>query len=301
MIPAAKAIYRRLVEQHPAIGWVRAEAAYRAGYWRTSISPKAVAEALGRCRAALVTDAAGKPLWSKNATAVLPIGSLTKMMLALLVFDAIKAGLLNTSDEIVARIDGRSVPGQTIGLVEGEAYSVETLIRLSLIYSANDASELLTETVYGSVSSAIEAMNHRAQEIGLGQTIFYNPHGLEPMPGHYWTGDNTSTAADMAALALCLIKSHPQILAITSSREMEFRHSLGAARLNNTNHKLLSRCAGVDGLKTGFTTTADFCLAATCERRDGRQIIILLGAKTDEDRCRLVHLLCNGAYRALPA
>jgi D-alanyl-D-alanine carboxypeptidase (penicillin-binding protein 5/6) len=202
---------------------------------------------------------------------------MTKMMLALLVAEAVRDGQLTLTDPATASALASKMGGSQVYLRQGESFSIEELMAAMLIGSANDASAALAEKLAGTLQGAIVRMNDRAKQLGMNQTRFGSVHGLPPSPGQ--EGDIT-TPRDMARLAVELVK-FPAVLRWTATKEAPFRG--GAFTLRNSNH-LVGNVSGVDGLKTGHYHGAGYNLAATAKRGGLRVITVVMGAATNKDR-----------------
>jgi D-alanyl-D-alanine carboxypeptidase (penicillin-binding protein 5/6) len=202
---------------------------------------------------------------------------MTKVMLALLVMDAVKDGQLKLSDPVHTSKQASQMGGSQVYLKEGERFPVEDMLAALLIGSANDAAAALAERLAGSVEAAVRRMNERATALKLPQTRFGSVHGLPPGPGQ--EGDVT-TPRDMARLSQALLK-FPDVLRWTSILEAPFRQ--GTFTLRNSNH-LIDRFPGADGLKTGHFWEAGYNLAATAKRGNLRLITVVMGAPTNQAR-----------------
>ncbi len=226
--------------------------------------------------AVLMEMSTGKVLYEKNSHEKLPPASMTKVMSMLLVMEAIDNGTLKLSDEVQISDNAASMGGSQVFLEAGETYSVEELLKGVAIASGNDAVVALAEKVSGSVDSFVEKMNQRASELGMKDTVYKNPHGLDA-EGHI------TTAHDMSIVARELLK-HEKILEYTSVYEYYMKKPDNTTTwLVNTN-KLVRFYNGVDGLKTGFTSEAKYCLTATGKKNDMRLITVVMGAETSELR-----------------
>ncbi|MBI4573290.1 MAG: D-alanyl-D-alanine carboxypeptidase [candidate division NC10 bacterium] len=203
--------------------------------------------------------------------------SMTKMMLALLVMEAVKDGQLKLSDPVHTSKPASKMGGSQVYLKEGETFPVEDMMAALLIGSANDAAAALAERLAGSVEAAVRRMNERAASLKLPQTRFGSVHGLPPGPGQ--EGDVT-TPRDMARLSQELLK-FPDALRWTSTLEAPFRQ--GTFTLRNSNH-LIDRFPGADGLKTGHFLQAGYNLAATASRGKLRLVTVVMGAPTNRAR-----------------
>ena len=218
----------------------------------------------------------GKILYSKNDNEVLPPASMTKIMSMLLIMERIDNKTLSLTDEVTISENAASMGGSQVFLQAGETYKVEELLKGIAIASGNDAVVAMAEKVSGSVSDFVALMNEKAKSLGLTNTKFLNPHGLD-------TEGHVTTARDMAIIARELIK-HTSILKFTSIYEDYLKKSDGSSIwLVNTN-KLVRFYDGVDGLKTGFTKNAGYCLTSTAKKNNTRFITVVMGAETSDKR-----------------
>ncbi len=218
--------------------------------------------------AILIEASTGKILFEKNSHEKLSPASMTKMMSMLLVMEAIENDVIKWDDIITVSQRASSMGGSQILLEVGEKMSVEDLFKGVAVGSANDAVVALSEAVAGSVEEFVEMMNKRASELGLTDTNFKNPHGLDEV-NHY------SSAHDMSIIARELLK-HEKVLEFSSIYEDYLRK--GTDRefwLVNTN-KLVRFNPIVDGLKTGYTKTAGYCLTATASKNNMRLIAVVM-------------------------
>mgnify|MGYP004505367751 FL=1 len=218
----------------------------------------------------------GKILYSKNDNEVLPPASMTKIMSMLLIMERIDNKTLSLTDEVTISENAASMGGSQVFLQAGETYKVEELLKGIAIASGNDAVVAMAEKISGSVSDFVALMNEKAKSLGLTNTKFLNPHGLD-------TEGHVTTARDMAIIARELIK-HTSILKFTSIYEDYLKKSDGSSIwLVNTN-KLVRFYDGVDGLKTGFTKNAGYCLTSTAKKNNTRFITVVMGAETSDKR-----------------
>lgn len=226
--------------------------------------------------AILVDNLSGKVLYEKNADEKLAPASMTKLASMLMVMEAIDNGNLKFEDKVTISEEAANMGGSQVFLQAGEVYTVYDLLKSVAIASGNDAVVALAEKIGGSQSGFIDMLNKRLKEIGATNTNFVNAHGLDA-EGHY------STARDMSIIARELLK-HPKILEFTSIYEEYLEKNDGSRIwLVNTN-KLVRFYDGVDGLKTGFTKTAGYCLTATASKNNFRLISVVIGEDTSENR-----------------
>ena len=230
----------------------------------------------GAKSAILIDSATGKVLFEKNADEALAPASMTKIASMLIIMEAIDNGNLSLDDEVTISEEAADMGGSQVFLEAGEVYTVHDLLKGVAIASGNDAVVALAEKVAGSQGEFVAMMNERAKELGATNTNFVNAHGLDA-EGHY------STARDMAIIAKELL-SHEKILEYTSIYEEYLEKNDGTKTwLVNTN-KLVRFYDGVDGLKTGYTTTAGYCLTATASKDDFRLISVVMGEESSENR-----------------
>ena len=226
--------------------------------------------------AILVDNLSGKVLYEKNADEKLAPASMTKLASMLIVMEAIDNGSLKFEDKVTISEEAANMGGSQVFLQAGEVYTVHDLLKSVAIASGNDAVVALAEKVGGSVGGFVDMINKRLKELGATNTNFVNPHGLDA-EGHY------STAKDMSIIARELLK-HEKILEFTSIYEEYLEKNDGSRIwLVNTN-RLVRFYDGVDGLKTGFTKTAGYCLTATAKKDNFRLISVVMGEDTTENR-----------------
>ncbi len=226
--------------------------------------------------AILIEVSTGKVLFEKNSDEKLAPASMTKIMSMLLIMEAIESGKLSLDDSVMISKNAASMGGSQIFLQEGESYKVSELLKGIAIASGNDAVVAMAEKVGGSVESFVAMMNERAKGLGLVNTHFDNPHGLDS-PNHY------SCARDMSIMGRELVK-HEKILEFTSIYEDYLKKPDGSSTwLVNTN-RLVRFYNGVDGLKTGFTGTAGYCITTTAKKENMRILSVVMGAETSDLR-----------------
>lgn len=238
--------------------------------------------------AILLEQDTGEILFNKNANEPLPPASMTKIMTLLLIMEALDEGKI-AKDEVVRVSDyAASMGGSQIFLEAGEEMTVNDLLKGVAIASGNDASVALAEKIAGSEESFVKKMNEKAKELKLENTKFQNVTGL-PADDHY------STAYDMAIIAKELLK-YESITSYTSIYEDYLRKGQeNEFWLVNTN-KLVRFYPDVDGLKTGYTNEAMYCLTATAERDDMRVIAVVMGAETPKERNSMVSGMLDYAF-----
>ncbi|MEH7096899.1 D-alanyl-D-alanine carboxypeptidase family protein [Neobacillus vireti] len=238
--------------------------------------------------AILIERDTGTVLYEKNSNQELPPASMTKIMTMLLIMEAIDEGKLSWNEKVRASEYAASMGGSQIFLEPGEAMTTKEMLRGIAIGSGNDASVAMAERIAGSEDAFVDMMNAKAKELGLKHTFFKNTTGL-PVSGHY------STAADMAVMAKELLK-YEDITKFTGMYEAYLRENTDKKFwLVNTN-KLVRFYPGVDGLKTGFTAEAKYCLTATAQKDGMRVIAVVFGAPTSKERNAQVTKLLDYAF-----
>ena len=226
--------------------------------------------------AILIETSTGEVLYEKNPDEKLVPASMTKMMSMLLIMEAIENGVLKWEQVVTVSENASSMGGSQILLETGEKMTVKDLFKGVAIASGNDAVVALAEASYGSESVFVSHMNKKAKELGLKNTNFKNPHGLD-------AADHYSSARDMSIIARELSK-HEKIFEFTSIYEDYLRQNTDRKIwLVNTN-KLVRFYDGVDGLKTGFTSEAGYCITATAKRNGMRIIAVVMGEPTSKVR-----------------
>lgn len=274
---------------------------------RAAAANKSAAPELGY-KSAIVTDAAtGNILFEHDADVVSPPASMTKLMTFAVLFDQLAAGTLRLDAPVKIETADARMGGTQVFLDPRETFSVEELIYAMMIQSANDASHALARFSAGSVPAFVELMNAKARDLGMTQTTFRSPHGLPPSTRQVADGDLT-TPRDFAILCRYLL-TRTNVLKYASVPERDFGTSRPQGPIHMRNHNnLLGKVAGVDGLKTGYTASAGYCLAATAERNGRRIIAVVMGSfgpggQRDYGRTRdrkTIELLERG-FSALPA
>ncbi|MED1468119.1 D-alanyl-D-alanine carboxypeptidase family protein [Bacillus salipaludis] len=238
--------------------------------------------------AVLIERDTGKVLFEKNSQEELPPASMTKIMTMLLIMEAIDQGKLSWNEKIRASEYAASMGGSQIFLEPGEEMTTKEMLKGIAIGSGNDASVAMAERIGGSEEAFVDMMNKKAKELGLKHTFFKNTTGL-PVSGHY------SSAHDMAIMAKELLK-YEDITKFTGMYEAYLRENTDKKFwLVNTN-KLVRFYPGVDGLKTGFTGEAKYCLTATAQKDGMRVIAVVFGAPTSKDRNAQVTKMLNYAF-----
>ena len=240
--------------------------------------------------AVLLEASTGTIIYEKNSEEKLPPASMTKVMSMLLIMEAIDNNKISLEDEVTISPTAASMGGSQVFLQAGEKYKLEELLKGVAIASGNDAVVALAEHLAGSVDKFVSLMNDKARELNLINTHFSNPHGLDD-DNHY------TTAKDMAIMAKELVK-YEKILEYTSIYEYYMPKPDGSKSwLVNTN-KLVRFYEGVDGLKTGFTASAKYCLTATAKKNNMRLISVVMGAETSDLRSSDTVKLLNYGFNS---
>ena len=238
--------------------------------------------------AILIERDTGQVLYEKNSDEKLPPASMTKIMTMLLVMEALETGKIRLDEKVWTSEYAASMGGSQIFLEEGEEMTVEELLLAVAIASANDASVALAEKIAGSEENFVEMMNEKAKELGLKNTKFQNSTGLSAK-------DHYSSARDMAVLAKELLK-YEEITKYTKQYEAYLREDTdNKFWLVNTN-RLVKFYPGVDGLKTGYTSEAKYCLTATAKKDDMRVIAVVFGAPSSKERNKQISRMFDYAF-----
>lgn len=224
----------------------------------------------------LIEESTGKILYEKNSDEKRAPASMTKVMSMLLIMEALDNKQISLNDEVTISQNAADMGGSQLFLQPNQTAKVEDLLKGIAVASGNDAVVAMAEKIAGSEEKFVDMMNKKAKELGLKNTQFKNPHGLDE-EGHY------TSAHDMAIMAKELIK-HKQILNYTSIYEEYLTKSDGTKLWMVNTNKLVKFYKGVDGLKTGFTQTAGYCLTATAMKNNTRLISVVMGEDTSANR-----------------
>jgi D-alanyl-D-alanine carboxypeptidase (penicillin-binding protein 5/6) len=251
-------------------------------------------------RAYLLMDVTtGQVLAAREADAPVEPASLTKLMTAYLVFDALRAQKISLTQTLGVSERAWKMPGSRMFIDPKMQVPVEDLLKGMIVQSGNDATVALAEGVAGSVERFVQLMNEQAQALGMKASRFQNPEGLTA-PGH------TTTARDLATLATRLMRDFPQYVSYYAIQRYRYA---GTPAANDTNRNLLLfRDPSVDGLKTGHTDAAGYCLVATARRPvpglgegpagERRLLSVVLGASSENARAAESQKLLNWGYTA---
>ena len=229
-------------------------------------------------KAAILIDAQnGKILFSKNSEQPLPIASVTKVMTLNLIFDAVENGNLSLDEKVTVSETASGMGGSQAFIDAGYNYTVSELIKSIIIASANDSAVAMAERISGSEDAFVHKMNLKAKEFGMTNTTFKNCTGL-PENGHQ------SSARDVAIMSKELLK-HKDYFKWATVWMDEIHHEKDGriTELVNTN-KLIRSLQGCNGLKTGYTSEAGFCVTTSAQRGDMQLISVILGGNTSKER-----------------
>ncbi len=248
------------------------------------------------CEAALLMEPdSGQVIFELNADDTRPVASVTKVMTILLVCEAVEDGRAKLDDVVTVSKQAEGMGGSQVLLDVGEQQKLSTLLKCIIIASANDASVALAEHLYGSEQLFVQKMNDRARALGANNTHFVNCTGL-PASGQY------TTARDVALMSSELIK-HATYFKFSTVWLDDLDHGDGrVTQLTNTN-RLIRLYDGCDGLKTGSTQEAGYCMSATAERGGMRLVAVVLGAKSGKSRFDIASRMMDHGfanYRTYP-
>ncbi len=235
----------------------------------------------------LMEASTGKVLLEDNADSPLPPASVTKIMTLLIVMEAIENGKISFDDKVTVSNNAASMGGSQVYLEPGEEMSVDEMIKCVVVSSANDAAVALAEYVAGSEELFVEQMNKRATELGMNNTHFENTNGLDDTVSNHVT-----SARDIAIMSRELIR-HPKILEYSSIWMDTIRD--GAFTLTN-NNRLIRFYSGANGLKTGSTSKAGFCISATALRDNMQLIAVVMGAPNRDTRNEIAKKLLDYGF-----
>lgn len=233
----------------------------------------------------LIDQHSGRVLASKAENERMEPASITKLMTAYAIFGALRAGQIELSDQVLVSEKAWRTPGSRMFIEVGKRVPVELLLQGMIVQSGNDASVALAEHVAGSEEIFAGLMNQLADQLGMTDTHYVNSTGL-PAEDHY------TSAADIAKLAKAIITQYPEYYRWYSQREFTFND----IKQSNRN-SLLWRDPSVDGLKTGYTEAAGYCLVSSATRNGMRLIAVVLGNRNEDARARESQTLLNYGFR----
>lgn len=245
-------------------------------------------------RSAYLVDAATfTPLYAKNENERLPIASMVKIMTVLLTLEAVDRGELSLDEKVSVSENAASMGGSQVFLDAGTEHRAGDLIKSVIMASANDSCVALAERVSGSVEGFVSDMNARAAELGMKDTRFANCTGLP-------AAESFSTAHDVALMFREVIR-HPVYFEDAGVWLEDYVHPDGRTTVMTNTNKLVKFYNGCDGGKTGFTSEAKFCLAATAARDGMRVIAVVAGADSSKSRFNAVSSMFNHAFGSFKA
>lgn len=250
--------------------------------------PKSDSNNIEARSALLMEPTTGKVIYEKNSNEKFAPASVTKIMTMLLTMEAVDSGKISLDDKVTCSENAKKMGGSTMLLDTGEVRTVEELLKGVAIASGNDAAVALAEYLGGTEQDFVVMMNKRCEELGMKNTTFKNCNGL-PAEGHL------STANDIATMSKELLK-HPQVLKYTGTY-MDTITEGRKSPIELVNHnKLVRFFDGCDGLKTGFTNEAKYCISATATRNNVRMLSVIMGAPTYKIRNRDASILLNYGF-----
>jgi D-alanyl-D-alanine carboxypeptidase (penicillin-binding protein 5/6) len=261
-------------------------------------APAAALEIMSRhpYKGAIAVDAAtGTVLFEDNADARAYPASVTKLMVLLVILEAVEAGFLTLDEEVTVTSKSSTIGGSQVYLKDNEVFTVDELLYALMVQSANDAAVALAIHYLGSKAAFVELMNKRAREIGMASTVFHSVHGLPPGRGQL---PDVSTPRDIAMLCRELLEN-PDALRYTSTWRRPFRTDAEEPFLMENHNRLLKELEGCDGLKTGFFWAAGFSIAATAREKGQRVIAVVLGARSERIRDKKAKELLTKGLREL--
>ncbi len=251
-----------------------------------SLQLPALAQFESSAGSALLMEAStGKILYEKEADIAKPPASITKLMTLLLAFEAIEKGKVKWEDLVPISEKAWRMEGSRMFLEVGTKVPYKDIVTGISVVSANDGCVALAEFLYGSEGSFVQMMNDKAKELGMTKTQFQNASGL-PAEGHYMS------ARDIGILTKYLLQKYPELLEIESMTQYTFNKILQYNR-----NPLLGRFPGADGLKTGWTTEAGYCLVGTAQQNGIRMITVILNATSEDHRLQAAQELLNHGFK----
>ena len=241
----------------------------------TKASASEFSDSVNAVSAILIEASSQTVLFEQNADKALPPASVTKIMTLLIIMESIDSGKIKLNDMVTVSEYAASMGGSQVYLEPGEVMSVEDMIKSIVISSANDAAVAMAEHISGSEASFVTLMNERAKQLGMNNTHFENTNGLDDT-----VTDHLISARDIATMSAELLR-HEKILDYTGIWQDTIRN--GEFTLSNTN-RLIRFYEGANGLKTGSTSKAKFCISATAKRNEMQLICVIMGAPTRDIR-----------------
>ena len=281
---------------------------YSAQYFRRSIVPlpQNVQKLTDNCKSGVVVDLDNKCiLWEKDANTPRPMASVTKIMTALVAIRKMRLsnGAVTPDTMIKVTREASKIGGRQVWLDPRESFSFTDIMKCIMVHSANDCAYLMAEFMgNGDVNSFVAEMNMQAKSLGCNGFRFFNPHGLTGEDGN----ENSGSPIELAYLASVVLRV-PEITKWTNVKveyirenDEEFKkRNKGQPTMLSSSNSLLGRCNGVNGLKTGFTNNAGFCIVITCERNNRHVAVVLMGSPKAKPRDELGIALVNWAYQTI--
>ena len=248
----------------------------------------------------LVDMDTNKVLWAKNPSKPVPVASLTKIMTIMLAYEiAMDDSSPYTLQSLIpVTPEAINTEASKVYFKKGEMFTIDELLIAASVRSANDAAHLLAEHLGGGKADKfIEDMNRRAKEVGMTHTTYFNAHGL---PGKTKALDNQSSCEDVARLCL-VFRNYPYLMELAGKRTAPFREKGSPDYILLQNHNNLlpgakTAAPGVNGIKTGFTNRAGFCVAASCERGGRNLLAVATGFPSAADRDNFIRVLLDWGY-----
>ena len=250
-----------------------------------AVVPNPVAPSIAAESYILMDHDSGKVLAESESNTRLPPASITKLMTSYVVSHELEAGNVKLEDEVLISENAWRMIGSRSFIEVNTKVPVEALLRGMIVQSGNDAAVALAEHIAGSEAVFAQMMNQYAQQLGMSDTNFMNSTGL-PDPNHY------TTARDIAILSSALIRDFPEHYKWYAEKEYTYN---GITQHNR--NKLLWRDNSVDGLKTGHTEEAGYCLSASAKRDDMRLVAVVLGTSSENARTQEIQTLFNYGFR----
>lgn len=262
-------------------------------FWVTATLPVSANVSVSSPSVILIESSTGQVIYELNSTERRSLASVTKIMTLLLTFEALDAGKVKLTDDVLTSEHASSMGGSQVFLAQGEVQSLETMIKCIVIASGNDASVAVAEHVAGSEQAFVEMMNEKALELGMVDTHFEDCCGLSDSENHY------SCARDIAVMSRELTVNHPEIFDYTMIWMEDIIHvtpqGTSSFTLSSTN-KLLKQYQYTTGLKTGFTSKAKYCISATASKEGIDLIAVVMGAPDSKTRSGDVQTLMTYGF-----
>lgn len=242
----------------------------------------------------LIEAETGQVLFAKNIDKQMPPASITKIMALLIAMEQVEKGAISLDDEVTISEYAQAMGGSQIYLAADTRVKLRDLLKAVAVASANDASVAVAEAIAGTYGNFIDWMNKKAEELGMENTHFVNSTGLPTEHGEHY-----STPEDIAIMARELVK-YPQVLAWASIWHETLQLPNRKASLTNTNELIKKKTGypGMDGLKTGHTDEAGYCLAATAKRNNMRLISVVMKADSVKERKEMTSRLLDYGFNA---